>query len=989
MSVRHSPRVALGLAVSVLALVPGIAVAQSTSSDQTDSASSDGQSSDTQRSEDIVVTGSRIRRPDYETASPIVSVSQDQIRQSGTTNLTDYLTTLPALVGSSTSRDNSGDRAGIGATGLNLANLRNLGTERTLVLVDGRRHVASLEGTQAVDLNTIPEDLIERVDVLTGGASAIYGADGVTGVVNFVLKKNFEGVTARAQAGISRYGDAGQRLIAVTAGKNFADGRGNIAVAYEFGDNDRLQNKDRPQLVGSNRVGFYRNPDYVKGQAGSYYLIPQNDVRYAGTSRQGAVFTDFDSLDANTPNFTGTGASYNLGSLLPGGAYSRGSDDTLVSDYGNDLLPSVRRHVVNVMGHYDFSPAFQVFAEGKYANTKSYSLGQPGFDYYLFVPEDNPYIPANIRSAIDPSIGGVFVNRDDFDLGQRGESITRETWRSVVGVKGDVSDSLHYEVSYVFGQTNVTNKFVNDIYNDRFYAALDAVRDPSSGNITCRANLDPNWTPDQPYAYTRGVISPTTFTNGQCSPINIFGENVSSQAGLDFIHASTTERSVITQHVVSGSISGDTRSFFNLPGGPVGFAVGAEYRRESSRFDPDMLEQQGLTFSNQLLPSKGSFDVKEVFGEIDLPLLKDRPFFQVLDVSGAVRFSDYSTIGHTTTWKADATWAPIRDIRFRGTISRAVRAPNIGELYGAASQTYAFFDDPCTVDNRTLGKSTRAANCQAILTQAGLTAAQIANYEDPRSTNIPGTSSGNASLAPETANTWTAGVVLQPRFVPGFQVAVDWYNIDLKQAINTVDPQQLAELCVDQATIDNQFCKLIHRENGTGLIDDFSVFPQNVASFKTAGLDVNLNYRFKVKKVGDFFVKVVGNYLNKLTFVGSPGAEATDELGTAYMPKYQAYATLTYSSGPFTINYNLSWWDKTLRYSKDTLAGNPNYVDPQYAWYKERWVHGIYASVDVNKQFQFFGGVSNLFNQKPDLGALLYPTDYTGTSFFGGVTTKF
>ena len=983
-SVPFGGRAGLRVAASTLALIaalPVAAQAQQTTNDtsaapQTETAPPAGE---------IVVTGSRIRRPDYETASPIVSLGAQTLQQSGSTNVTDFLQGIPALVGSSTSRDNSGDRAGIGATGLNLVNLRNLGSDRTLVLVDGRRHVSSLPGTQAVDINTIPTDLIERIDILTGGASAIYGADGVTGVVNFVIKKNFQGITARAQADVSKYGDAGQRLFGITAGQNFADGRGNVALAYEYSESDRLRTKDRAALIGTNRTGFFRNPNYVKGQAGSYYLIPQNGVSYGQTSRYGAVDVDFDG----NPDFLGTGRVYNNGTAIPGG-YTRNSDDTLVADYGNDLLPSSKRHVVNAFAHYDVSDKLQLFAEGKYANTKSYSLGQPTFDYYLFVPQDNPYIPTAIRNAIDPANGGVLITRDNFDLGQRGENIKRETIRTVVGAKGDLSPAFHYELSYVFGQTDITNHFVNDIYSDRFFAALDAVRNPANGQITCRVNLDPTWTPNQPYSSGRTVIAPTTFKPGQCQPINLFGEGNSSQAGLDFITASTTERSRLTQNVVSGSIGGDLRDLFTLPGGgAIGYSLGAEYRKETSRFTPDALEQQGLTFSNKLLPTRGSYDVKEVFGELDVPLLKDRPFFQTLDVSGALRYSDYSSIGHTTTWKGDLTWAPIRDIRFRGTISKAVRAPNIGELYSASSQTFAFFDDPCIIANRSLGKASRAANCQAILSQAGLTAAQIATYDDPRNFNISGTSGGNPKLAPEEGRTWTAGVVLQPSFLRGFQLSLDWYNINLKNAINTVDPQQLAELCVDQATINNQFCAAIQRQQGTGLISGFSVSPQNVANFRTAGLDANLNYTFAIEKIGRFNLHVVASYLDKLTFVGTPGAEATDNLGQIYQPKYQVFTNLNYSTGKFSFAYSLSWWDKTYRYAKDRLAGNPNYVAPEYAFYKERWVHNIYASVDVNQRFQLYGGVSNLFNQKPDLGSILYPTDWTGQSGFVGARVKF
>ncbi|WP_226016844.1 TonB-dependent siderophore receptor [Novosphingobium sp. FKTRR1] len=923
------------------------------------------------RDDVIVVTGTRIRRPDYATASPTVSFGTTQLVQAGTTNVTDFLTSMPALIGSSTSRDNSGDRAGIGATGLNLLNLRNLGTDRTLVLVDGRRHVSGLDGSQSVDINTIPEDLIERVDILTGGASAIYGADAVSGVVNFIMKKKFSGITMRGQSGISKYGDAGNQLIAVTAGHNFD--RGNITLSYEYNQEDRLESHQRPEYSGTASVGFFRNPDYDKTKPGSYSRIPQSDVRYEWTSRVGAVDVTGDGV----PDFTGTGKVYNLGTEIPGG-YSKGSDDTLVSDYANDLRPSIKRHIVNMFSTFNLSDSIEVYSELKYANIKAYSLAQPTFDYYMFVPGDNPFIPTAIQNAISPDMGGVLVTRDNFDLGQRGESIKRETVRGVLGARGDLSSNLHYDVSWVFGQTDVTNNFINDRYTDRWNAAIDAVTDPATGRPTCRVNLDPT------------AAAHTTFKPGECVPFNLFGEGVSSQAALNFIRANTTEHSRIRQNVVNASLSGDTAKFLRLPGGPIGFAVGGEYRKESSRFQPDALEVQGLTFSNKLLPSNGSFDVKEAFGELDLPLLRDVPFFKVLDLSAALRYADYSTTGHATTWKVDANWAPINDIRFRGTVSRAVRAPNISELFGAASQTYAFFDDPCLPSNLGLGKSTRTANCQAILSKAGLTPDQIANFEDTRTTNIAGVAGGNSKLTPEVANTWTAGIVLQPSFIRGLQISVDWYDIKLKQAINTVTAQQLSELCVDSPTIDNQFCANITRATGTGLITSFALQPQNVASFKTAGLDVNLTYRFELSKIGQFELRVVGNYLDKLSKVGVPGADPTDELGQYdyFSPKYQAYTTLSYASGPVTLNYNWSWFDKTRRYTLDKYK-NTSYVAPEYAFVKARSVHNVYGALRVNEKFEFYGGVTNLFNQKPDLGFSTYPTEAIGTSFYAGFRAKF
>lgn len=583
------------------------------------------------------------------------------------------------------------------------------------------------------------------------------------------------------------------------------------------------------------------------------------------------------------------------------------------------------------------------------------------------------------------------LTRDNFDLGQRGENIERETFRSVVGARGDLNPHARYEVSYVFGQTSVTSNYVNDIYDDRFLAGLDAVRDPATGRITCRVNLDPTALPDQPNT-DRYTGAPVTFRPGECVPLNLFGDNVASQAALDFVRANTTDRSRIRQHVVNASLSGDFGQVFRLPGGAVGFAVGGEYRKEESRFIPDAIAAQGLTFTNALGRDEGSFDVKEVFGELNAPLLRDLPFAHRLEVGAAIRLSDYSTIGTTTTWKADATWSPIRDITFNGTYSKAVRAPNIGEVFGARSQTFSFITDPCDRAELQNGTQYRVANCQALL--SGLGVADPAAYVDARSTNLPGFSGGNTALREEEATTWTAGAVIQPRFLPGLTVRADWYDIKLKNAINTVDAEQLAQLCVDQPTLDNQFCGQITRATAAtntaevGNISSFTVVPQNVASFATAGLDVNVNYRLETTSLGDFNLRVIGNYLDKLEFFGTPGADVTNSRGEAAAPKYTVNVDLTWQLEPLTLNYGLSWFDKTSRYTNLQMSGNPDIVAPEYMYLKELWQHDIYASLDVTERFQFFGGVNNVFGQTPELATLTYPVSHIGRYIFAGARVK-
>ncbi len=940
----------------------------------------------------IIVTGSRIVRPELELANPVVSVSEATIQRSGTTNLTDFLTDVPALIGSSGSNDNSGSGAGIGATGLNLLDLRNLGVDRTLVLVDGRRHVGSFAGSQAVDINLIPNALIERVDVLTGGASAIYGADGVTGVVNFVMKRNFEGLAVDGQAGISEYGDAGQKQLSVTVGRNFGGGRGNVAFAYMYGKEDRLESRDRSRLSLNRFPRFLANPDDTEGPGQSFDGIPDNlpytNTRYYDTSRAGGIDVDLDGM----PDFYGAdGAVFDPGQYLSAGI-ATGGTGTPVSDYANDLLPRNERHIANLFAHYEFSPSFELYGEAKYARTKSYSLGQPTFDYYLLVGADNPYLPASVLPFVDPD-AGVMVNRDNFDLGQRGEDIKRETVRTVIGARGEITSSISYDVSYVFGQTKVTNHYINDIYDDRFFAAIDAVADPVTGNPTCRVNLDPSWTPNQPYVEfypVRDVIPPTTFAPGECVPFNLFGDGVASQAAMDWLRVDTTDRSKLQQHVFSAAISG-TIDGIEAPGGPIGFAIGGEYRKEKSSFVSDPIARQGLTFTNAIAPTRGNFDVYEVFGELNIPVLRDVPFAYHLDIGGAIRYSDYSTIGSTTAWKVDASYAPVRDITVRGTYSKAVRAPNIGELFDAGGDTFEFIDDPCDLNYLQNGTSYRAANCATLLSDLGVT--DPTTFEDTRSVNIPGFQGGNADLEEEKATTWTAGVVLQPRFIPGLVFTADWYDIKLKNAINQVDAEDLAELCVDAPTLDNQYCAAITRTNGgaqAGYISGFVVQPLNVANFKTSGLDMALDYTLRTDARGDFNVRVVGNYLNHLSFVPIPGADPINERETFDLPapKFQASADLTWAYQGFTVNYGLSWFDNTYRYDRQTVATNPDVVAPQYMKYKERWVHDVFMSYDVDERFQIYGGVNNFTGERPGFASTGYPVSAVGRFFYMGFKVK-
>ena len=939
----------------------------------------------------IIVTGTRIARPEFSQPNPIQSFTAESIKDVGATNITDFLLRSPALIGSTTSGDTAGSNLGSAQlTGVNELNLRNLGSQRTLVLVDGRRHIAAEPGTAAVDTNSIPVDLIERVDVLTGGTSAVYGADAVSGVVNFVMKHNFQGLSVRGQASISQRGDAGNRYIAVTAGKNFADGRGNIAASYEFNVTDRFKQSQRiPYGDAGPNVRFARNPADHPHVPGVPYNVPLTDLRWADSSPGGAIDINGDGV----PDFTGEGGVYDPGSYVPGSPFTIGGSSTPQNSYFGDYTPFTRRHIANVLGSFKVSPALRLFAEGKFVRTYAFTDGQPSYDFFTTLYPDNAYLNAKFPQT---TTGAVVLGRDNFDFGVRGYAARRDTLRGVVGADGAISEHAKYAVSFVYGKVTANATSYNDRISDRYYAAIDSVIDPVTGNITCRINL-PGQTDIQS---SSGNVSsfngpPVTFLPGQCVPLNILGQGSPSAAGLAFILADHTDHSKLTQSVLSGSVSGDSGAFFNFPGGPIGFAFGGEYRRESSDYIPSQLElNDQLLDSSKGVRTTGKFNVKEVFGEINLPLFKEAPMVYALSVGAAGRYSKYSTIGTTKSWSFNGTYAPVRDISFRATLSQAVRAPNIGELFQGQSGTFSFINDPCGIDQQKSGTASRQANCATILTGLGVNPATFDPANDPTSpgnNSLLGTAGGNPRLKQETAKSFTGGVVLRPRFIRNLLISADYYDIRIKNAINTASAEDIAKLCVDQPTLNNPFCGLITRNPTTGLINGYTLSPQNVAAISTSGYDVALDWTYTPSdKLGRFNLHLVGNYLRSLKRVASPGAAVenqTEYAGTASggaSPKYSGSATLNWHKGPFNLTYDVQYWSKTLRYTREQIAGRPDIVAPQYIRYKERWEHNAQVSVDIAKRFNFYLGVDNILDTKPDVGAVAYPVSAVGRSFYAG-----
>jgi outer membrane receptor protein involved in Fe transport len=374
--------------------------------------------------------------------------------------------------------------------------------------------------------------------------------------------------------------------------------------------------------------------------------------------------------------------------------------------------------------------------------------------------------------------------------------------------------------------------------------------------------------------------------------------------------------------------------------------------------------------------------------------LSEVPFAETLAIGGAVRLSDYSTVGTTTTWKLDGIYAPVRDISIRGTYAQAVRAPNITELFSPLQGTFQFLDDPCDPTNIGEGSSFREANCLATLQALGLTPEEIANFspatDAEQSTSQPGLVGGNPNLSEEKARTWTAGAVLRPRFIPGLTLSADWYNIKLRNAINRPTANDILALCVDQPTLENQFCENVGRDPETGFVNSYLSNFQNVANFNTAGLDLVISYRFTpFADAGTFNFKLTGGYLDTLKFISSTGAEPDEDAGEVGAAKYVATTDLTWTRGPFTINYGLSYFSKQRRFTTEQLRANPDISDPRFFKYKERWEHDIQVAVRVNEGFSFYGGINNFTDQQPSVAALSgTPVSPIGRFFYFGARAK-
>ncbi|MBB4860256.1 outer membrane receptor protein involved in Fe transport [Novosphingobium chloroacetimidivorans] len=1025
----------------------------------------------------IIVTGSRIRSANLESTNPVTVVSGEQFFQTGQVSVGDVLNELPQLRNTFSQQNST---RFLGTRGLNLVDLRGLGTSRTLVLVNGRRHVAGdiLSTGVSVDTNTIPTDLIQSVEVLTGGASAVYGSDAIAGVVNFKLKTDYEGVQVRGNAGISKYNDAGNQYISLLAGKNFADGRGNIALNLEFAHQSQYDATGRPLARNNGFVTTDTDPASAPSDGISDRQFFR-DIR-SGTISLGGL-TAFRYGGATGPCGGGGGSAFTCNSLFapgggliaqtgdrvgigPTGAFIGGNGSTSREGQLLTFTPDLKRYSVNLLGHFEVSPAFVPFFEAKYVRTEAqgsqsgpfFSQGTTlgrfgstagagtgassiggfagGADRSFIngtyttagVPVnsgvnregirlDNPYLSATARatlaaqltaainSGVNPNTGIAFTsggvtaeqaaaNRDAslaqvaagtyrfglrrnwVDLGIRDEQIKRETYRAVIGVRGDFNEDWNYEVAVNYGEFREKNLIQGNINAQRFLLAQDTVRD-ASGTIRCRAQVDGR------YGGTDVGGNPAQLASdiAACVPLNPFGQGSVSDAARNYLLVPSRASGKITQLDINAFVSGDSSQLFELPGGPIGFSVGGEYRRETNRYDLDDFTQAGYAFYNAI-PSltAPSFEVKEVYGELRVPILKDVPFFQELTLTGNGRIADYKgATGTVYAYGGGIDWRPIQDVRFRGTYSRSVRAPNLTELYSAQGQNFApSFVDPCSARNIGTGSANRAANCAA----AGVPT----SYDYVYLSSLETVSGGNPLLGAEKSDSYTAGVVFTPTFVPGLSISVDYFDITVNNVIASVNAQQVANLCYDSSSLSNQFCSLFQRAGASGGPNGEQAFQilqgsllestANFAKLKARGIDTKIEYRHSFDW-GQLNLGV--NYTRTLQrddFTNPDDPDFKDRiLGELGDPKNEVNLNSSLKVGRVTFGYQLRWIDKMYLNTYEDyneLNGLPPQNTDFYsqAKYPDVFYHDLRLDYEVSDQYNLTLGIDNVGNKMPPFG---------------------
>lgn len=902
---------------------------------------------------EVVVTGSRIARQDLISSSPVATVSQEEIAVVGANNVEEYLNALPQLIAGSTKSTNVAGTADATAT----LNLRGLGAKRTLVLVNGRRFVPTTQ-EGIVDVNNIPASLVDRVEVVTGGASAVYGSDAMAGVVNFILKDRFDGLAMDAQYGISDEGDADAWNASATLGSSGEKASAWLHVSVE--QRKKLRGTERPISVTS----------FIDSNG---TFVPSGTAGRLG----GAL------IGIPTPNGTGgfVNRDYALDDLVPRPFVS--SDFNF--DGRGDYAIQIPLDRVNIYGRgdYAFTDDIKGFVEVTYNNIDSRAILSPTTPN-IRQTTNVPGLPAN-ASFVTPQIRALLNARPNpnapFALRfqapepfpKREIAFNRDIYRLLGGFEGRFNDAWQWGATYSYSHVATT--------------------EVQKGDISRRTFVE---------ASTPSPTDPTRCANGNPRCVLVTNLTSWSPALVDYLLVDNISSTEITDQVASGFVSGD---LFELPAGALKVALGAEWRKISSADNPApvLLDFASAGFGERNRTA-GSYSVKEVFGEAIVPLIADAPMIDYLGLELAARYSDYSLAGSVWTYKAGGEWRVNPDVRFRALYQRAVRAPNITELFGGLVNTYPFIVDPCSASARPSGAV--ASLCVA----QGVPASAIGSYQQ-NGAALEARLVSNPNLDPEKSDTVTLGMVYTPSYVPGLSLTLDYYNIEITDAIERLGggAQGVLNGCFASGDVNNPFCRTFTRSPTTYEIVDFGVPLANVASLKTAGVDMVASYRWSMDTLGlrneaaDFRATLMATWVDKNTFAANAAARSVDRVGTVggdtpAIPEWRANATLSYASAGLQLTWNVEYLDsvKDRKYANALAAGvaNPKagIANPTVGAY---WYHNVRASYEIDR-YTVYGGVRNLFDKDPPLLSSPIESntdpntyDMIGRYLFVGLSAKF
>lgn len=897
----------------------------------------------------VEVTGSRIKRAEFTSVAPVTTVTREDIENTGLLTLGDLLSELPQFATTFTLQNSA---RFIGTAGGGFLNLRGLGSDRTLVLVNGKRHVPGSIGDASVDINSIPAELIERIEVSTGAQSAVYGADAIAGTVNVILRDNFTGVTMRASSGVAE--DASDEFwrssASITAGSDFMSGKGNAVVSASWDKQPQLTAGERGDRFAQ-QFGFIPNPadgdtiqDGIEIDDGipDNILVPNNGF-FAFISEGGAFvnplgigqFRPDGSLEFINP------ADFEfVDGISCGGA---GCDPLDLTTF-TPLQVGFERFTADSLMTYEFNQNVEGYAHLRYANVDSAQQGQPSFDFGARVPVfiDNAFLRDDVRDQMaNAGLGALSLGRFNTDLGLRKEFDNRQTFRGVLGVRGDFQfggRTFDYDVFGNYGRTTVERVNENNRIDERWFAAVDAVEltendlaaitNPdafaggvNAGDIVCRSTLLAAQGEDPVLA--NGQLAPNFAWQG-CVPANILGNGNISDAAKAFINSTAVATGEAEQMQTGATLS--SSNLADLWGaGPIAAAAGVEFRREQASQREDSLSALGNTFFNALPALDADFDVKEAFAEVSIPILSDVPFVQNLTLEGAGRISDYSTIGQTEAWEGRLNWQPVDQVRVRATIGEAVRAPTLNNLFSPFGENFANIGDPCDQDNLENGRNgrqIRIENCIA----AGVPDPE--NFDSDDEESVPLRDGGNPNLQEETSDVWTIGFVWAPRFVNNLDFSVDLWDIEVSEAISTTGAGTIAARCVDNPSgINNQFCSLVDR-GGDGNITEIRRSPLNLNQFSSRGVDIGASYSYNADTFGIFNFRSNFQYLDEreFTFRLQDNVDILEgELGN---PDWQGNVNLNWTRGNWGGFAQLRVIDEVLLVQQETVFGSATNPDP-------------------------------------------------------------